>query len=209
MSWPDQERYLRSPQSLVVSLLLSLVFTLVFSRTGGVLSYLNSLTCRIPRFPPRNLCSLVMLAVYCLACTAMDTAICWALIYIGLAESRIFPAAPADTHSRTPFISFCTVQLRALCAAHSLATLCLSTTSGPGPGELPCFWGSMVFCLIAIPQKGSGNQHQQQHELNSSAILNKFWKVKCKIGIYAAKCDWSSPRDDFHNWRSIFKICLF
>ena len=37
-SLPDGERYLRLPQSLVVSLLLSLVSTLVFSRTGGVLS---------------------------------------------------------------------------------------------------------------------------------------------------------------------------
>ena len=41
MSWPDGER---PPQSLVVSLLLSIVFTLVFSRTGGVPSHLNSLT---------------------------------------------------------------------------------------------------------------------------------------------------------------------
>ena len=38
MSLPDGERCLRPPQSLVVSLLLSLVSTLVFSRTGGVLS---------------------------------------------------------------------------------------------------------------------------------------------------------------------------
>ena len=45
-SWPDGERYLRPPQSLVVSLLLSLVSTLVFSRTGGALSHLNSLTHR-------------------------------------------------------------------------------------------------------------------------------------------------------------------
>ena len=63
MSWPDGERYLRPPQSLVVSLLLSLVSTLVLSRTGGVLSHRSSLTHRFPRFPPRNLCSLVMLAV--------------------------------------------------------------------------------------------------------------------------------------------------
>ena len=46
---------------------------------------------------------------------------------------------PVDTRPRTPLISFCTVQLRTLCAAHSLATLCLSTTSGPDPGELPGF----------------------------------------------------------------------
>ena len=64
MSWPDGERYLRPPQCLVVSLLLSLVSTHVFSRTGGVLSHLNSLRHRFPRFPPRNLCSLVTLAVF-------------------------------------------------------------------------------------------------------------------------------------------------
>ena len=38
MSWPDGERYLRPLLSLVVSL-LSLVSTLIFSRTGGVLSH--------------------------------------------------------------------------------------------------------------------------------------------------------------------------
>ena len=38
MSWPDGKRYLRRPQFIVVSLFLSLVSTLVFSRTGGILS---------------------------------------------------------------------------------------------------------------------------------------------------------------------------
>ena len=55
---------MRPPQSLVVSLLLSLVSTRVFSRTGGILSHRSSSTHRFPRFPPRNLCSLVMLAVF-------------------------------------------------------------------------------------------------------------------------------------------------
>ena len=76
MSWSDGERYLRSLQSLVVSLLLSLVSTLVFSQTGGVLSHRNSSTHRFPRFPSRNLCSLVTLAVFSLAYTATDTAFC-------------------------------------------------------------------------------------------------------------------------------------
>ena len=40
-------------------------------------------------------------------------------------------------------------------------TLCLTTISGPGPGELPGFWGSMVFRHAPIPRKGSGNQQQQ------------------------------------------------
>ena len=39
MSLPDRERYLRPPQSLVVSLLLSLVSALVSSRTGSALSH--------------------------------------------------------------------------------------------------------------------------------------------------------------------------
>ena len=47
-SLPDRERYLRPPQSLAVPLLLFFVSTLVFSRTGGVLSQRNSLTHRLP-----------------------------------------------------------------------------------------------------------------------------------------------------------------
>ena len=74
MSWPDGERYLRPPQSLVVSLLLPLVSVLVFSRTEGVLSHRSSLTRRFPRLPPRNLCSLVMLAVFSLVYAATDAA---------------------------------------------------------------------------------------------------------------------------------------
>ena len=74
MSLPDGERCLRPPQFLVVSLLLSLVSTLVFSRTGGVLSLPSILTHRFPPFPLRNLCSLVMLAVSSLVFAAMDTA---------------------------------------------------------------------------------------------------------------------------------------
>ena len=76
MSWPDGERYSHPLQSLVVSLLLSLVSTLIFSRTGGVLSHLNSSTHRFPRFPLRNLCSLVTLAVFSLVFAATDTAYC-------------------------------------------------------------------------------------------------------------------------------------
>ena len=160
MSWRDEERHLRPPQSLVVSLLLSLVSTLVFSRTGGILSHQNSSTPRFPRFPPRNLCSLVMLAVSSLVFAATDTAFFLVVISIGLAESRIFPAAPVDTRPRTPLISFCTVQLGTLCAAHSLATLCQFTISGPDLGELPGFWGSTVLRHAPIFRKGLGNQQQ-------------------------------------------------
>ena len=73
MSWPDGVRYLRSPLSLVVSLILPLVSTLVICRTGCVRSHLNSLTHRFPQFPLRNLCSLVMLAVSSLVYATTDT----------------------------------------------------------------------------------------------------------------------------------------
>ena len=76
MSWPDGECYLCPLQSLVVSLLLSLISILLFSRTGGILSHQNSLTHRFPRFPLRNLCSLVMLAVSSLVFAATATAFC-------------------------------------------------------------------------------------------------------------------------------------
>ena len=158
ISWPDVMHYLHPPQSLIVSLLLSLVL----SRTGGVLSHRSFLTHRFPRFPLRNLCSRVMLAVSSLVFAATDTAFFQVLIFLELAELRIFPAAPVDTRPRTPLISFCTIQLRTVCAAHSLATLCLFTTSGPDPGELPGFWGSMVIRHAPIPRKGSGKQQQQK-----------------------------------------------
>ena len=76
MSLPDGEHYSCPQQSLVVPLVLSLVSTLLFSRIGGVLSHQNSSTHRFPRFPPRNLCSYVMLAVFSLVFAATDIAFC-------------------------------------------------------------------------------------------------------------------------------------
>ena len=73
MSWPDGERYLRPLQSLVVTFLLSLVFTLFISRTGGVPAHRNS-SHRFPRFPTRNLCSLVMITVFSLVYAPTNTA---------------------------------------------------------------------------------------------------------------------------------------
>ena len=178
MSLPDGERCLHPPQSLVVSLLLPLISTLVSSRTGGVLSLRSILTHRFPQFPLRNLCSLVMLAISSrcilsrLRCNGHS--LFYVSISLGLAESRILLAVPVDTRPRTSLISFCTVQLRTPCAAHSLATLCLSMTSGPVPGELPGFWGSMAFRHAPIPRKGSGNQQQQQQQQRTYARTDRI-----------------------------------
>ena len=134
-------RYSCPLQFLVVSLLLPLISTLLFSRAGGILSHLN-FKHRSPWFAPRNLCFFVTFAV-----TSLE-------YYLSrLTESIILHAVPVDTRPRTVLILFCPVNLRTLCAARSLATLCLSTTSGPGPGELPSFWDTMVFCRAPILER--------------------------------------------------------
>ena len=47
-------------------------------------------------------------------------------------------------------------------------------TSGPDPGELPGFWGSMVFRHAPIPRKGSGKQQQQQHKVWAKQLFLKL-----------------------------------
>ena len=79
-----------------LSPLVSLIRSYLFS-DWSVLSHRNSSTHEFPRFPLRNLCSFVTLAVLSLVFEATDTAYCQAVISLELAESRIFPAAPADT----------------------------------------------------------------------------------------------------------------
>ena len=50
------------------------------------------------------------------------------------------PSCSAWRHPpMTPLIPFCTVQVRTLCTSRFLVPLCLSTSSGPGSGELPGF----------------------------------------------------------------------
>ena len=91
-------------------------------------------------------------------------------------ELRILHAGIADTRPRTPLISCCTVQLRTLCAACSLATLCLFTTSGADPGELPGFWGSMVFRHAHIPRKGSDNNYN--NNFNHKTMECRYLKTQ-------------------------------
>ena len=76
----------------------------------------------------------------------------------------MLPAAPVDTRPRTPLILFCTVQLRSLCAAHSYGDSLSLYDLWPEPGELPSFWGSMVFRHAPIPRKGPGKQQQHAND---------------------------------------------
>ena len=72
-------------------------------------------------------------------------------------------------------------QLWTVCAAYSLATLCLSMTSGPGHGEFPSFWGTMVFRHAPIPQKGWGNQ---QHKFFVEQFPFKLYSKYKESSVY-------------------------
>ena len=79
--------------------------------------HVNSSTYWFPRFPLRNLCSLVTLAVFSLefAARAQPTV---ELLSLELAEWRILHVAPAVIRPRTPLISLscpATVSLHTLC----------------------------------------------------------------------------------------------
>ena len=109
---------------------------------------------RFPWFLMRNLCFFITLTVFFLVYAATDTAYCYALTSLGLAESRILPAAPADTRSRTPLISFCTVQLQTLCAACSLATLCLSRPLIQALGSCPASGAPWSSAMLQSHRRG-------------------------------------------------------
>ena len=149
-----------------LSLYSPLISTLLFSRTGGVVSHLNSLTHRLLRFPLKNLCSVFTLIVSSLVFAATDTAYCQALFSLELAESRILHAAPAAIHPRTPSFH------SALSSYAILGPLALwqLSVSGLGPGELPIFWGSMVFRHAPIPLEGV---RQQQQRATTKEIQNR------------------------------------
>ena len=126
-------------------LLLPLVSTLVFSRIGSVLSHLNSLTHRIlRRFRLRNCTSSSRLLRFFLSLQQRTQPAVEFLSYKNSQNRESFMQR-LRTSAQEPLISFCTVQIRSLCTSRFLVPLCLSTYSGPGPGELPGFWGSMVF----------------------------------------------------------------
>ena len=132
ISWPDGERYLCLQHAFEVSFVLSLVSTLLFSPTRGVLSHLNSSTHRFPQFSLRNLCSDAMLAGHSLLLSSY-------LSRIGRIENPSCGACGHPSYDTSHLILHCpaTDSLR----RRSWTIFCFSTTSSPGSGKLPGFWG--------------------------------------------------------------------
>ena len=137
-----------------LSLFLSLAFSLLFSQAGSKMFHLNASTLKFPQFPPRNLCSLITLTVCSLVFAAT--------------ESRILLAVPADTHPRTPFISFCTVWLWTLCTTRSSMALSLYKLWSK-PWKFTKFLG--LHGLPPSPQPLERVSYQQQSKNNRKSLF--------------------------------------
>ena len=91
-----------------------------------------------------------------------------------------------------------TVQPWTLCAAHSLATTCLSTTFVPGPGEFPGFWGSMVFHHAPFLGRGRvtttySKSHVKVSEVkNTLQTLQEVLKLMSLLQIFAVEIAYPS-----------------
>ena len=162
ISWPDGERYLRPPQSLVVSLLLFPVSTLVLSRTGGRTvsskffdTQVHSISTEELVLPRHARCVLSRLR-----CNGHSFLLGSYLSRIGRIENLSCSACGHSSQDTSHLILHCPARdsLRRSLFGDSLSL----STSGPDPGELLGFCGSMVIRHAPIPWKGSGKQQQQQ-----------------------------------------------
>ena len=139
----------------IFSPLISRIHSSLFFGTGGVLSLFNfsrqvsSISTKELVLPCHARCIL-----FRLCCNGHSLLLSSYLSRIGRIENPSCSAC--GTRPRTLLISFFTVQLQVVCAAHSLATLCLSTTSGPGPRELPGFRGLHGLPPCPHPSEGVG-----------------------------------------------------
>ena len=89
-----------------------------------------------------------------LCCNGHSLLLSYYLPRIGRIENPLCSVCGHPSEDTSHLILYCPV---ADSLRHSLFGDSLSTTSGPGHGMFPGFWGSMVFHNAHIPQKGSGN----------------------------------------------------
>ena len=147
-----RRRALLAPSAITcsLSLLLSLVSTVLFSRTGGVLSHLNSLIHRFPRFPPRNLC-----------CNGHSLLLSSYLSRIGRIEN---PCCSACGHSCQD-----TSHLILRCPATGSAPLTL--------WRLPVFLRPLIQALGSCPASGAPWCSAMPRSLGRSRVTNSNNKI--------------------------------
>ena len=93
----------------------------------------------------------------CLRCNEHSLLLSSYLFRIGRIENPSCSACGDSSQDVSHLILHCPATGSASLA---LRRLCLFTTSGTGLGELPGFWGSMVFRHAPIPRKGTGNYNK-------------------------------------------------
>ena len=107
-----------------------------------------------------------------------------------MAESRILLAALADTRPRTPLILFCTVQLRTLCAARSLATLydlwSRSLESCPASGAS---WSSAMLPSLGKNQVTTTAKLELQTHYYVTKGVSKFRRSQSCKQNYVTVCN--------------------
>ena len=103
---------------------------------------------QVPSISTEELVILVMLTVFSrLRCNGHSLLLSSYLFRIGRIENPSCSACGHLSEDPSYLILHCS-------ATDSLATLCLSTISCPDPGEVPGFWGPMVFRHAPILRKG-------------------------------------------------------
>ena len=147
MSWPDGERYLRPLLSLVVSFLLSLFLSSLFSLWKRTVS-LKFFDTQVPSISTEDLvlprharCVLSRLR-----CNGHTVLLSSYLSRIGRIESPFCSACGHSSQDTSRLILHCPDRdsLRRSLFGDSLSLYDLWSI-GLGPGELPGFWSSMVF----------------------------------------------------------------
>ena len=127
-----------------------------------------------------------------------------------MAESRILAAAPADTRPRTPLISFCTVQLRTLCAAHSLG---LSVSLRPQVQALGCCPASGAPWSSATPrslERGRGSNKNNMKEVTLwllTPLITKIFFVMSSLEMIST-LDFRRARLNINHYQINSCVCL-
>ena len=116
------------------------------SRTRGVLSHLDFFDTQAPSVSTEEL---LPRHARCTLCLLLNSY----LTRIGGIEN---PSCSACGHPIQDISSHSSLSSYGLFAP---LTLCRSTISGPGPGESPDFWGSVVFRHTPIARKGSSSNN--------------------------------------------------
>ena len=154
------------PSTISFSLSLLTSRNYSFLGLGAYLSHLNSSSHRSPRFSLRCLCSLVVrCALSRLRCNGHSLLLSSYFPRIDRFENSSCSACGLLIQDTSHLILYCP----ATDSLHRL--LFVSTAFGPGPGELPGFWSSMITCHAALPRKGSCNNKEKMQSEASPAWL--------------------------------------